>query len=838
MRAFCWRFALAYLCTTAVTWAANDLAPSIEERVPPVFPEGAPIITSPVQVVLRITLDARGKLEEAEVVTSAGQPFDQAAIAAVRSWVFRPALREGHPIRSRIKVEVVFDPPHDLSTKVDKSNGQPLLAEVTTESGQIEHSAADASDKPPQEVRVRAPSQISARGVGDFEVHLGKLKAVPRRDAASLLGLAPGVFLTSTGGAGHPYQIYLRGFDAREGQDLEFKVEGVPINEVGNVHGNGLVDTHYLLPEVVQSVRMIEGPFAPQQGNFAVAGSALYDLGLEQRGLSTSFTVGSFGSKRSLLLWGPSWGGPKTFGAVEIFSTDGFGVNRAAKRSTAMVSHEGALGNSGRWQILATSYATHYGQAGALRVDDMRAGRVDFYGTYDSQQGGDSSRHGLLFRMEQSGKNFSWEQSGAITLRDFRLKQNYTGFLNDPQQSWQSDHGQRGDLIDQHSKTLSLQALGSARMSRSWLGRKQAIELGYSARMDDVGALQQRDRAGTNTPYRRDLDMASILTNIGLYADTEVRPVSYVLLRGGVRSDLFHYQVHDRCALISRAGFGGDAPDTECFTRDRTGYRSADLTTSTAADTLQPRATLMLGPFSGFTFSVARGSGVRSLDPQYIQQSLDAPFAVATATEAGVGYIGSLAGGELTARSVFFRTTVDRDLFFNQTEGRNTLANGTSRTGWAGMVRLVSKHLDVAANLTLARSIFEDTKWLIPYAPSVVGRVDAALSGELALLWGRPLQGTIGTGFSYVGARPLPFDERSQTIPLVDSAATLRWGWAQLGVSSTNLLDRRYRLGEFNYTSFFRTSGYFQTRVPARHFTAGEPRAIYGTFTLFLEDLS
>lgn len=818
--------------------AAHDVAPSVVEGAPPVFPEGAPPSSEPVRVVLRLELDAHGKLQGVEVIESAGKIFDQAAISAVRGWTFRAATRDGEPIKSRIKVALVFEPhgapevrrPEVAAPEAKPHRDGPLTAQ--------EHAEHDAPDEPLQEVTVKAQAQMSARGAGDIEVHLGKLKAVPRQDAASILKLAPGVFLTNAGGAGHPYQIYLRGFDAREGQDLEFKVEGVPINEVGNIHGNGLVDTHYILPEVVRSMRVVEGPFAPQQGNFAVAGSALYDLGLDQRGLSASYTVGSFGNRRALLLWGPSGGGPKTFGAVEISSTDGFGANRAAKRMTAMASYEGRLGTSGRWQVLATSYATHYSQAGVLRVDDMKAGRVDFFGTYDPQQGGDSSRHGLLFRIEQSKGSFSWEQAGAITLRDFRIRQNFTGFLADPQQSWQSDHSQRGDLIDQRSQTLSLQALGSGRKSWTAFGRKQSLEFGYTARVDDVDSLQQRNRAGTNVPYRRDLDLASVLTNLGLHADAELRPLPRVLVRGGVRSDLFHYRVHNRCALTAQAGFGGDAPDTECFTSDRSGYRSADQTSSTAADTMQPRVAVLVGPFSGVTFSLARGTGVRSLDPQYINQNLDTPFAVATATEGGVAYIGELAGGELTARSVFFRTSVDRDLFFNQTEGRNTLANGTSRTGWAGMTRLVTEHVDVAANLTLVRAIFEDTKLLIPYAPSVVGRVDAVLAGELLSLGGRPLRGTIGSGFSYVGARPLPFDERSQSIALVDAAATLRWGWAQLGVTSTNLLDRRYRLGEFNYTSSFRTAGYLPTQVPARHFNAGEPRAIYGTFTLFLEDLS
>jgi len=52
-----------------------------------------------------------------------------------------------------------------------------------------------------------------------------------------------------------------------------------------------------------------------------------------------------------------------------------------------------------------------------------------------------------------------------------------------------------------------------------------------------------------------------------------------------------------------------------------------------------------------------------------------------------------------------------------------------------------------------------------------------------------------------------------------------------LGVVTTNVLDRRYRLGEYNYPSDFHSQDY-PTLVAARHFSAGEPRAVYGTLAL------
>src|SRR5205823_10512421 len=138
---------------------------------------------------------------------------------------------------------------------------------------------------PTYESKVTGRREAPSRGASDYHVDVEKLSLVPHQNAADFLKLAPGILLTNEGGEGHAEQVFLRGFDAREGQDIEFAVDGVPINESGNLHGNGYSDTHFIIPELIESLRVLEGPFDPRQGNYAVAGSAEYHLGLRERGL-------------------------------------------------------------------------------------------------------------------------------------------------------------------------------------------------------------------------------------------------------------------------------------------------------------------------------------------------------------------------------------------------------------------------------------------------------------------------------------------------------------------------------------------------------------------------
>jgi TonB family protein len=824
---------------TKVSAAPAVTPPRVEYREDAQYPEQANARAGVVQVVLFVTVEATGQVSAASVAESGGAAFDQAALDAIRRWTFSPAVRDGTPVSARIRVAFRFEPPPKSEPAEPAPRGTGSLSQAGAAPPAPKQPAAQpkvpaTGTASAEDVVVVGRSHLPSRGASDYEIPVGRLAAVPRRDSASLLRLAPGVLLTNEGGEGHPYQIFLRGFDAREGQDIEITVDGVPVNEVGNPHGNGLADTHFVIPELVRNLRVVEGPFAPQQGNFAVAGSALYDLGLDEPGLEVSAKFGSFNTKRLLALYHPEGSSDHTFAGAELFSTDGFGENRQAERATAMGGYEIPLGTTGLVRLLATSYAAHYGQAGVLRQDDVEAGRKGFYDSYDMSQGGDSVRHSLALTLEGRTGATRLSQSAFFVLRDFRLRQNLTGFQQDPQETWQSLHPQRGDLIDQQSSTTTLGGRGSARRGGTLLGQRQELELGYFARYDNVSGVQRRDRAGTTIPYRTDLNLESGLTNIGVYADASLKPLSWVTLRGGLRGEFYHYLVTNLCAVTTQTSFGGDPLDTECFSSDRQGYRSPEQTASTSASVLEPRATLLLGAVRGFMFSVSYGLGSRSLDPQYVNQDLATPFAKVRALEAGVAYHRTFDDLDLSARSVFFQTRVDKDLFFNETEGRNTLANGTTRTGWAGNARVTGAFADLAASLTLVRATFDDTGLAIPYAPGLVLRGDGALFGSLPLeLDGTRPFGTLGAGVSYVGPRPLPYAELSDDMLLVDLGASLRFRAFELGVTCTNLLDAEYRLAEYNYASDFHSQDY-PTLVASRHFVAGEPRAIYGTLSVIL----
>ncbi|HZS36926.1 MAG TPA: hypothetical protein VFF06_08870, partial [Polyangia bacterium] len=622
---------------------------------------------------------------------------------------------------------------------------------------------------------------------------------------------------------------------------IEFTVDGVPINESGNLHGNGYADTHFIIPELIQSLRVLEGPFDPRQGNYAVAGSADYHLGLAERGLSAQFTVGSFGTYRLLLTYAPPAGSPGTFAAAEIYQTDGYGQNRDGRRATAMAQYEGRFGESSSYRLTATAYIGSFHTAGVLRDDDFRSGAVGFYDSYDIKkqfalrQGEDSSRYSVAGEIETRAGGITFRNQVFGIARPLRLRENFTGFLLDVQQPQQTPHGQRGDLLDLDVMEGTVGARGSGRLAFTLFKQQQEVEIGYFARGDFVSSQQQRIEAATGNPYLTDANLDSRLGDIGLYGDLNLRFLRWLALRGGVRGDVFTFDVHDNCAVKSPVDHPDPSMhDVSCLSQEGGGtaaHREPDQRAGTVSTAYMPRGSLILGPLWGVSASASAGTGVRSIDPGYVTQDAKTPFANVTAYEAGLGYNRKFRDDtiELNARSVFFETKVDRDLIFSQTAGRNVLGGSTTRIGSATSARLTGPFYDLAANLTYVKATFDDTHLLIPYVPDLVFRFDGALYGELPWkklrIKEKPFRAALGAGFTYVGPRPLPYGARSDTIAVLDANATVGWWIFDLGVSVSNLFNTSYRLGEYNYASDFHSQTQ-PTLVPERHFSAGAPRTV------------
>ncbi len=658
------------------------------------------------------------------------------------------------------------------------------------------------------------------------ELHLdpAHYRLVPRRSAEELLTLAPGVFLVNHAGAFHASSVFLRGFDAGEGQDIELLVDGVPINEPSNAHGHGYADLHFVIPEVTRVVRVTEGPFAPSQGDFAVAGSVAYELGPRERGVTIQGSYGSFDRARLLLAWAPVQADPGTFVAVDLRDERGFGVQRAARSAVFNGRFESEVARGVRVSLFAAGESADFATAGVVRLDDVARGRLpcgpsrdeQFFCAADPNQGGSSSRALVDLGLTTRASGVATSHHLYAQYRRLRVRQNFTGLAFDP----------RGDGLDEQYEAVSVGARGRARFSTRAFDAPQVFELGYVLR-EDVGATRQRRlRFGSGVPYAAVFDDDLFLTQIGAHAGAELRFTDWLGLDLGVRAD----------------GFGLSAREKTFPEADRTGPRLSDDTTDAWGLSIAPRGSVHVQLAPILTWRTSVGVGTRSSDASALSTGERAPFARVLASETGLALDHEEGALHVDARALAFQTFVDRDLVFEPTAGRNVDVGASSRLGasaYLGVDLEPYLHAGVSFAWTEAfelggRDFGLVSATRLPYVPRWVGRADVVGLYPLEVA-GETIRVSLGVGASLLGERPLPLGQAADPVFLLDLALEASVRDLAIALAVTNATDARWPAAIYRYVSRWDPSEPL-ARVPALHASAGAPLAIELTLRLRFDE--
>jgi iron complex outermembrane receptor protein len=817
--------------------AALAVPPIPIDQIRPAYPAEALASRARGDVAVTATISSTGEVSGVELARGAAPLLDRAALDAATRWRFKPALRGGVAVPSRVELLFHFEPPPEAAAAAAAPPVPTGAAPAGPPSAPL--SAETPAPKPAEaaaiDVTVRGRRQAASHGASDMEINVGQLAVIANQKPSDILQLAPGIFIANEGGAGHADQVFLRGFDAEQGQAIEFTVNGVPINEVDNTDGHGYADTHFIIPELVKNLRVIEGPFSPHQGDFAEAGSADYQLGVVDRRLELSATFGSFNTRRTLALWAPENEREGTFAAAQLFQSDGFGINRASTNASAMAEYEGELGPRGLWRILGTAYGTHYQSAGVVRADDVASGRIGYYGTEDPNQGGDSQRYTLSFDLQNPSDTGVLAQQVFLTWRTLRIDEDFTGFLLDDQTFGQTYHPQRGDMIEQDYTAFTGGVRGSDKLIGHLLGRPQSIEVGYYGRYDHTTPEIQRLRYGTQIPYAIDEDLTTDVVNLALYADVDLRPTRWLTLRGGIRQEYFDYNVLNQCATAGEF-VQNTPPNQTCAAFDNSGPRLPTQRNTATALVTEPKITALAQLSQPLTLTASYGKGVQSLDAVYITQDERAPFATITAAEGGLIFHQKYFPVDVSARAVGFYTHVDRDLIFNPLLGRLTQSTGTTRDGALVSVRATGRWFDELASATYAHATYDQDGTLVPYVPSLIARSDSAVFGPLGRWRFRDhgFTGTAGFAVNFVGPRALPFSQTAASTLELDASAAVRWSFLRVGLLAQNLTDARYPLSEFFYASNFNSRSE-PTLVPTEHFTAAPPFSLLAAVSILFD---
>ncbi|MEQ1677274.1 MAG: TonB-dependent receptor [Chitinophagaceae bacterium] len=116
------------------------------------------------------------------------------------------------------------------------------------------------------EVRINSKRTTGLNTISAVDIRLR-----PVNTSQDVLRIVPGLFIAQHAGGGKAEQIFLRGFDIDHGTDISIMVDGMPVNMVSHVHGQGYADLHFLIPETVEKVGFDKGPYFAAKGNLATS---------------------------------------------------------------------------------------------------------------------------------------------------------------------------------------------------------------------------------------------------------------------------------------------------------------------------------------------------------------------------------------------------------------------------------------------------------------------------------------------------------------------------------------------------------------------------------------
>jgi iron complex outermembrane receptor protein len=830
-----WRSACCVLCLfTHVARARAEEAPPVVvpelvTRVDAVYPQGVPRSDEERRSVLFVTIEADGTVSDAEIAESGGAPFDEAALAAVRQWRFQPASKDGTPVRARIRVPFLFAPPalpESPPQTLSPSRNEASNADAVPR-GRTPAPPRKAASVPEVTVHGERLLRTEERSASDFTVRKQVLGAAPRQEGADTLRTVPGLTIGRAEGMAGAHRYMLRGFDADHGQDIEFRVGGIPINLPSHLHGQGYADLGFLIAETVDQIHASEGVYDPRQGDFAVAGSIDVRLGVERRGAQAKASYGSFDTFRQLLAWAPAGEDRQTFGAVQYVRTDGFGQNRHGQAASAIAQTRFGTG-AWRYRALGIGYAARSNHAGVVRADDVESGRVGFYDAYPHAtaraQNASAGRFLTGLFAEYRGETGENAEVGVFAgLDNFRLQQNFTGFI-ERSRTLEKVAG-RGDLIEQRNRTrtVGLSARYRTAPYRPARAVNGTVEFGFSGRGDEIDQAQNLlDAAVHGQTWDERIDASIFGTDLAFWADLDWHFTKYLGVRVGMRGDVLYYEVDDR--------LGNFAPLTRPDDAFIVGFRRSAFGTAWG-----PRASAETHPFDGLSIRAAYGEGYRSPQARLLDDGEEAPFSKVRSADLGARFTF---GDRYQFTLAGYHTHLSDDVAFDAEEGSLARIGETRRLGavayaeaepldgWIGAASVTVVDAELLepppATAQEPHPPFRVGQNL-PFVPPVVVRVDLGARQTLARAVGRwDLVVRAGAGLSYLSPRPLPYGDFAEPVALLDASVGASWGALELSLEGFNLLGRRYAASEFNFASSWDPDAP-RSRTPVRHTAAGPP---------------
>lgn len=608
----------------------------------------------------------------------------------------------------------------------------------------------------------------------------------PHNSAQDILRVVPGLVIAQHAGGGKAEQIFLRGFDADHGTDVNIMVDEAPVNMVSHGHGQGYADLHFVIPETIERVDVVKGPYFARYGDLTTAGAVSMQTFDSLPENLVRLEAGSFETWRGVGLFRAPLGSDNVsayFGG-EMYSTRGYvEAPQNLQRVILFGKAHARLGEHSSLTASISGFSSNWDASGQIPERAVNSGEITRYGSIDSTEGGATSRTTGTFQYTATG-DAPFRLTGSVTNYRFRLFSNFTFFAAD---------SVRGDGIEQTDDRTIFAVKGERDFLYEGLGLPMFTRIGADLRSDNivVGLYHDSARVRLETTDNSRIRQR----HIGQFVEQSIH-LPWARFIVGLRADYFLFDVEN----MGVEGTGAE------------GVAGRFL--------LSPKANVAVPVSDAITLFANSGFGFHSNDARSVVKDPSQSIPRAFGAEGGVRY--GEPGRLFSLSAAAWTLMLDHEFVFVGDEGTTEESGATVRRGVDLEVQTNPfSWLSLGVDATFARGHFTDLpdgENRIPLAPSLTLTANAlfrynALSAFLRL--------------RHIGDRPA---NESNTVTakgysIVDCSASYRIGPAEFFVAVENLLGAEWNEAQFDTESRLRGEA---APVSELHFTPGTPLSIRG----------
>lgn len=388
------------------------------------------------------------------------------------------------------------------------------------------------------------------------------LNIAPAKSAQDLLRLVPGLFIAQHQGGGKAEQIFLRGFDADHGTDVNITVDGLPVNIVSHAHGQGYADLHFLIPETVSGYDFGKGPYYADKGDFTTAGYVAYRTKniTEENEFKTE--TGQFQTLRLFVLLNllNERARKKGIGAYvaaeRLYSNGGpFAMPEHFTRYNVFGKFYAKLDSNNKLTFIASYLKSDWRSAGEIPDRAVQEGYIaSRYGVLDSAQGGNTQRANFSLKLNTYlPDNSTLENQVWFSHYYFNLITNFTYYYYFPNKGDEFRQLDSRNLFGYSGKISKNIQSGNTSFSST---------IGVGVRYDKVNPSELDQTV--NGQFLSDLQVGRIKElNSNLYLEQTMQYGQW-LFYAGIRTDFFRFSYQNMAPAsdnFASSIFNGINPD-------------------------------------------------------------------------------------------------------------------------------------------------------------------------------------------------------------------------------------------------------------------------------------